>query len=521
MHSRRLITIGNSIINNRKRDGSTINSSSILDRSIGTNYTHETPRKITSSYSLTKKEPISKDRLTTDINVLSTKNNNSQRKSNNINLNLKLMNYINTEPNVESKPLISHADKILKERKNNHLMMNFLVKSVFMKKTNENCLNNFRIKLLKNKRRDISNKISDISSAIKSSEKIFDQDYQTFLEFVEKNNNSHKRQESILNRFKRMLDEKEVEFNKENLKNKRLISEIEFLVRKIITLNHYGSFIHNVFKIDYVFANIQKTDGKSFLNVAEDIIKEYQKKEEQKEFDKKLLDEYWLMAQFNEFEQKIIQLLNQGEEYKKDLLKKGSEDDVEIIRLTKKKEEYEKLLKIATIENHNFMKSLTTYTPPEEMDYVLDYICEFAELFEFNNNPSLSLLMKDKNIASYSSLSLNLVSIIREKECVLNDYIAEIEKVLNGDNEDDKLLIEEIISERKRQIKKEKLNEALKEQEELLKIKNKKAVEKAQRIVIKGRKVIDLPIVKSKKKIEQIIIEGNEDEYLNYSSDES
>ena len=320
MHSRRLITIGNSIINNRKRDGSTINSSSILDRSIGTNYTHESPRKITSSYSLTKKEPIYKDRLTTDINVLSTKNNNSQRKSNNINLNLnlKLMNYINTEPNVESKPLISHAYKILKERKNNHLMMNFLVKSVFMKKTNENCLNNFRIKLLKNKRRDISNKISDISSAIKSSEKIFDQDYQTFLEFVEKNNNSHKRQESILNRFKRMLDEKEVEFNKENLKNKRLISEIEFLVRKIITLNHYGSFIHNVFKIDYVFANIQKTDGKSFLNVAEDIIKEYQKKEEQKEFDKKLLDEYWLMAQFNEFEQKIIQLLNQGEEYKKD-----------------------------------------------------------------------------------------------------------------------------------------------------------------------------------------------------------
>ncbi len=194
---------------------------------------------------------------------------------------------------------------------------------------------------------------------------------------------------------------------------------------------------------------------------------------------------------------------------------------MEIIRLTKKKEEYEKLLEIATIENHNFMKSLTTYTPPEEMDYVLDYIYEFAELFEFNNNPSLYLLMKDKNIASYSSLSLNLVSIIREKECVLNDYIAEIEKVLNGDNEDDKLLIEEIISERKRQIKKEKLNEALKEQEELLKIKNKKAVEKAQRIVIKGRKVIDLPVVKSKKKIEQIIIEGNEDEYLNYSSDES
>jgi hypothetical protein len=190
------MTIGNSIINNRKRDASTINTSSILDRSIKTISTNESPRKLTSSYSITKKTPISNGILTTESNILSTINNNSSRYNKHINVNL--MNYIRTEPNVnaESKQLIFYADKIMKDRKNNHLMMNHLVKSVFMKKTNENCLNNYRIKLLKNKRTDINDKISNISSAIKSTEKIFDLDYQRFLEFVERTNNSHKRQKS-------------------------------------------------------------------------------------------------------------------------------------------------------------------------------------------------------------------------------------------------------------------------------------------------------------------------------------
>ena len=146
MTSRRLMTIGNSIINNRKRDASTINTSSILDRSIKTISTNESPRKLTSSYSITKKTPISNGILTTESNILSTINNNSSRYNKHINVNL--MNYIRTEPNVnaESKQLIFYADKIMKDRKNNHLMMNQLVKSVFMKKTNENCLNNYRIK---------------------------------------------------------------------------------------------------------------------------------------------------------------------------------------------------------------------------------------------------------------------------------------------------------------------------------------------------------------------------------------
>jgi hypothetical protein len=44
---------------------------------------------------------------------------------------------------------MNNSDKILKDRKNNYIMMNHLVKSVLFKKSNELNLENYKIKLLK------------------------------------------------------------------------------------------------------------------------------------------------------------------------------------------------------------------------------------------------------------------------------------------------------------------------------------------------------------------------------------
>ena len=61
----------------------------------------------------------------------------------------------------------------------------------------------------------------------------------------------------------------------------------------------------------------------------------------------------------------------------------------------------------------------------------------------------------------------------------------------------------------------------IKQQNEALKIKNMKAIERAQRIVIKGRKVLTYPIIKAKKRKKLIVTEDNEDDYIYYSSDEN
>ena len=61
----------------------------------------------------------------------------------------------------------------------------------------------------------------------------------------------------------------------------------------------------------------------------------------------------------------------------------------------------------------------------------------------------------------------------------------------------------------------------LKEQEEEIMKKNIQAVERAQRIVIKGRKVIDFPMIKTKKKKTKIVKDNDEGDIICYSSDDN
>ena len=153
------------------------------------------------------------------------------------------------------------------------------------------------------------------------------------------------------------------------------------------------------------------------------------------------------------------------------------------------------------------------------MDIVLNCIEELTNIIG-NNNPSIPVLLKDKSESNYTAISSNLIKILKEKENNINNYINEIENILNGNNIDDKKLIEELILERKKEIKKEKLFELIKQQNEHIKKKNTKAYARANRIVIKGRKVIDFPYIKPKKKKKIIVNENHENDYLFYSSDE-
>ena len=59
----------------------------------------------------------------------------------------------------------------------------------------------------------------------------------------------------------------------------------------------------------------------------------------------------------------------------------------------------------------------------------------------------------------------------------------------------------------------------MKEQQYAEMKKNLKAIEKINRIVIQGRKVLEIPL-KNKKKKKKVIIKDNDNEIFNYSSDE-
>ena len=518
MTSRRLMEIGDSIMN--LRSITTNNASSLLDKSSKTIITktistNATPKRnnikhIIYSYSLNKKKLINKDKLLTDLNNLNIKyiNNSSKYLNNNC-----LKKYIYTEPRKESIDLISNADKILKDRINKHLIGNPLVKSVFMKKIDETRLNNYKIKLMNNKRNELNNKIFDRSNAIKTTEKDLEKDYNNFVNFVEHNNELKKSQDFIFHKYKNILDEQEIEYNKENKKNKQLKNSIEHLIKKILILKNYGSFIHKVFNKDFIYESIQKSNEKNYLNIADDIIKIYENNIQQDNSDNILSDEYLLMTQFNEYKQNIANILNEKEFFVKDLKKIEYEENLEIIKLSKRIKELEIKLEMVEEEKNKFLKSIKVYNPPEINDIALDCIGELNELLGGKNI--------QKNETNYTVLSSNLITNVKEKEVIINEKIEEIENVINGDNNNDKLLIEEIISERKKEIKKKKLTELIKQQNEEIKKKNKKSVEKSNRIVFKGRKVMNYRFIKPKKIKKRIITKSHDnDEYIFYSSDE-
>ena len=518
MTSKRLMGIGDSIMKLKNRNLSTNNLSSMLDLSAKTSSTYASPKKsnikqMIDSYSLRKKIFSNPAKLLTDSYLNISKNNlNISNKYNN-----KPTNYIYTFSNNKSNELIDNADQILKERKNNHLIIRQLEKNTYMKKTEEIRLDNYKIKILKNKRNEINTKILDIKNAIRTTEKIYEKDYNNFYKFVEKNDKSQKNQEYILNKYKKLADDKEIEYNKLVIQNKKLKHDIELLVKKILVLKNYGSFIHHVFKTDFEYENIIKLEDKNYLNIGDQLIKIYDKNND-KNIDNKLSDEYWLIVQLKEYEQNIINILNERELHQKNFIKSENEDKNDITQLINKKKQLEKDLELYKDINNQYIKSSNLYEYPEIVNNALDYISELSELLGLNN-----IFLKDKNdknVIDYTNICADLIKIINKKEIDINNLIKEIENVVDGENYEDKLLIETIILKRKKHIKNEKLAELMKLKKDEMTKKNIKGFKKANRIVFKGRKVIDFPFIKIKKRKKKIIPENHDNEYLCYSSDE-
>ena len=110
---------------------------------------------------------------------------------------------------------------------------------------------------------------------------------------------------------------------------------------------------------------------------------------------------------------------------------------------------------------------------------------------------------------------------MNETESFINDRIETFENLMNSEDINERNLIEKIISDRKKEIKKEKFNLLLKEQKEETKKNNMKMIEKANKFIIKWRKInVNYPF-KKKKIIKKVVTENNDDDILYYSGDEN
>ena len=166
------------------------------------------------------------------------------------------------------------------------------------------------------------------------------------------------------------------------------------------------------------------------------------------------------------------------------------------------------------------IKSLDEYDI-EETKNCLKYIIEFWEILLGKSSNKIENLKINEEQLFYCDETLKE---LEKKEIIINKYINEIENIFKNGKKSEKNLIEKIITDRKKYNVKKKQIEINQIREEIQLKKKFQTIDERQRIIIKGRKVIqDFPLIKNNKKKKKIIIKKNIDdfEYLYYSSDEN
>jgi len=531
MASKRLMGVGNFIM--KSRDNSSNNVSNILDKSINTNSTYETPKRPTSRLVLNplysnKKEFITNKRLSLESRYKSISNNLSKLTEDRLKKS-KILNvpYLQTEPRKESSSeLLEHADKILKDRTKNNLMLGMLLKSAIINNSRKLNLENYKIKLIHNRQKELNTKVYEINRALKLNEKNFEKDYRSFLDFVDKNNTAQKKQDAYISRLRQKTEQTEKELNEQNNKIKKSRVKIENMVKKILLLKRYGTFVNKLFQNEFIYDKISREEGWNYFTLADDLIKTYEQSDKEKEKEKEEEfktneQEYetWLIRQFTNFENNIINLMNERNIYYKEIIaiREKGEKDIERLKKDIQNLEHDKQA-LNNNDEMKYLKSSEEYTPPELLDNVLDYITEFAELLDINTN---SELFKEKTPTNYVSICHLLLEKMNEKENYINDRIETFEKLMNSEDNEERNLIEKIISDRKKEIKKEKFDKLVKIQKEEIKKNNMKMIEKANKFVIKWRKInVEYPFKKKKIK-KKVVTENHDDDILFYSSDEN
>ena len=432
--------------------------------------------------------------------------------------------------------LINNADMILKERKRNYMGRALKqTKSSIINKSKEVCLNNYLITQLREKRTEINDKQAEILSKLNNSEKRFEIDYKNFIDFVEKINKKEKSEEEYLNNLKNKSKNIETNFLEQKALNKNLESKAESLIKQIVILQAYGSFLHKVFYKPFIFDELKNTNmkGKKFLSLSDKIIALYEESQTKGMFQdiKDIVsDDELLMDKYIYYENKVVKIMKEKEVLEQELTSTENYYKNTLDHLIYRKEDCEKELSKYNKDKKEILNLMRDYNNIDvsnvgEAEEYLKHIIELGiemgmdmkKIKNKNNNNN-----NQNQIIESTQMCKETLYLLAEKEKSLNENIKYIDNVINSGSLDDKKLIENLIYERKKFIKKQKqaMQKELQEKEE--RNKELRTAEKARKIIIKGRKVFpDIPIFKNKKKIKaDNNIEEENNEYFHYSSDE-
>jgi DNA repair exonuclease SbcCD ATPase subunit len=423
------------------------------------------------------------------------------------------------------KDFINEANKIMRERMKNKgstINSKSKFKSEVLMDNKEISLKNYLIGLLKEKRTDINEKERNIEKALKQSENQLDRDTKEFIDFVEATKRRLKLEDDEYVKYRNLHEQAESIYRKESSEYKKLLEDLERTVKSINVLRGYGTFVYKVLGTEFWFSDIKEVDPRlrNYEEVANNILNKYNNIINNGNQDI-INDEALLIIKFKEFEDKVIKDLESKESVDKEItyIKKNYNNEIE--ELKKREKDFRNEVKRVNREKKDLFLNNQKAMPQqsEELDVYMKYIFQLGQAIgcvdkKFNKG-------KKNNINDYITLAQDTLKVLADIEKEINGYINEIEKIeIFGD----KKLIYAIEQERKKDNKREKQLELKLNQEELEKKKRQKAVGRAKRLVIKGRKVPkEYPIIKEKKKKNEDNKNKKDNDFdmLYYSDDEN
>jgi hypothetical protein len=298
----------------------------------------------------------------------------------------------------------------------------------------------------------------------------------------------------------------------------------------ILTYKKYGIFVHKIFGSNkFKYGALNEFGGKDYYKMMQDFINIYDHyngtdvKEENDFLDMLLFQgEEALFRKFKNMENKVINELDKKNSLEEEIRNEKVDNKNEINVLSNRKKDTEKDNALINLNKKHQMALSIDFKDNdiEEIKQYMKYITELGEAVGLLNPPNV----ETTKLSECLYFCKDTLDELEKKEMYVNSSINYIENIYNMGDNDEKYLIEYIINDRKKYNKKMKLAEIRKIQEEKIILTNKKIIDRANKIYVKGRKVIkDYPINQNKKKKIKIAPkDNNEDlEYLYYSSDEN
>ena len=386
--------------------------------------------------------------------------------------------------------ILENADQIMRERMKYAYRNQSIVRREAIDLSKEVNYNNQTIKILKQKRIDLTQKELFIQQSLINFENKRDKEHKRYAHLMEEMKIKQKREEEMLYEIKHKKEQTEELLEKETSLNKKLEDTLERRIKAFYDIKNIVSLLHKIIRKQFIYDEIPEISyrEKNYEDLVKLIINLYEKENENEgnELPSEFNNIELFMNRFPILEEKLIERISNKESLDKEneIIQKNYENELKMLKLRIKV--FQNDLNNLNEDKKNIILEMNNYKVHDIDNNYLYYINELGNQFGIN----IEIKNKDnqKDLSNFVSYTRKILDIIGNKEILINDKILEIVYLINNGSPEDKQLIQKIIENVKNKNKREKQLQLLELQDKIKQEERLKIAERGRKKIVTGRK---------------------------------